>query len=49
MSRRRRSGRTPRGLFTRAWQRVLTGDGDGARRDLDEAWAIAEAAAAASK
>ncbi len=32
----------PRGLLTRAWLRALTGAPDGARRDLDEAWAIAE-------
>ena len=32
----------PMGLLTRAWLRALTGDRDGARRDLDEAWAIAE-------
>ncbi len=32
----------PRGLLTRAWLCALTGDLDGARRDLDEAWAIAE-------
>ncbi len=41
----RRGGRLdhlPRGLLTRAWLRALTGDRDGARRDLDEAWSIAE-------
>ena len=32
----------PLGLLTRAWLRALTGDGDGARRDLADAWAIAE-------
>jgi hypothetical protein len=32
----------PSGLLTRAWQRRLAGDGDGARVDLDQAWAIAE-------
>ncbi len=32
----------PRGLLTRAWLRALTGDADGARRDLDDAWEIAE-------
>ena len=32
----------PRGLLTRAWLRHRSGDGDGARADLDEAWEIAE-------
>ena len=32
----------PRGLLTRAWLRALTGDRNGVRRDLDEAWTIAE-------
>jgi tetratricopeptide (TPR) repeat protein len=32
----------PRGLLTRAWLRVLEGDADGARADLDEACQIAE-------
>jgi tetratricopeptide (TPR) repeat protein len=31
-----------RGLLSRAWLRVLTGDGVGAGHDLDEAWEIAE-------
>ncbi len=41
----RRAGHSdelPKGLLTRAWLRALTGNRDGARRDLDEAWAIAE-------
>jgi len=41
----RRAGTThhiPRGLLTRAWVRFLSGDTDGARADLDEAWEIAE-------
>nr|VFK78908.1 MAG: hypothetical protein BECKSD772D_GA0070982_102916 [Candidatus Kentron sp. SD] len=32
----------PRGLLTRAWARMATGDRAGARADLAEAWAIAE-------
>ncbi|MCP3994517.1 MAG: hypothetical protein GY722_05555, partial [bacterium] len=32
----------PRSLLTRAWLRALAGDVGGARRDLDEAWEIAE-------
>jgi hypothetical protein len=32
----------PRGLLTRAWLRLLEGETDGARADLDEAWEIAE-------
>jgi len=31
-----------RGLLTRAWLHSLSGDADGARADLDEAWEIAE-------
>ncbi len=31
-----------RGLLTRAWLRSWSGDADGARADLDEAWEIAE-------
>jgi tetratricopeptide (TPR) repeat protein len=41
----RRSGYTDhlcRGLLTRAWLRVVDGDADGARSDLDDAWQIAE-------
>ncbi len=41
----RRAGQSdelPKGLLTRAWLRALTGDDNGARRDLDEAWEIAE-------
>ncbi len=30
-----------RGLLTRAWLRFVLGDADGARAELDEAWAIA--------
>jgi len=32
----------PRGLLTRAWLRFVSGDAEGARADLDEAWEIAE-------
>jgi len=32
----------PRGLLTRSWLRYATGNPDGARADLDEAWDIAE-------
>lgn len=32
----------PRGLLSRAWLRVLTGDFAGAQADLDEAWQLAE-------
>lgn len=32
----------PRGLVSRAWLRFVEGDSDGARRDLNEAWEIAE-------
>jgi hypothetical protein len=32
----------PRGLIPRAWLRWLEGDETGGRRDLDEAWEIAE-------
>ena len=32
----------PLGLITRAWQRAVCDDLDGARADLDEAWEIAE-------
>ncbi len=41
----RRSGEVEfvaRGLLTRAWLRRHSGDADGARDDLDEAWQIAE-------
>ncbi len=41
----RRAGQqqlVPLGLLTRAWLRCLTGDADGARADLGEAWEIAE-------
>lgn len=41
----RRAGqidKLPWGLLSRAWLRVLQGDRDGARTDLDEAWEIAE-------
>jgi len=34
--------RLPHGLLTSAWQRCLSGDEEGARADLDEAWEIAE-------
>ncbi|MCP3960536.1 MAG: hypothetical protein GY719_22060, partial [bacterium] len=40
----RRAGQlqyVPLGLLTRAWLRALSGDADGARVDLDEAWEIA--------
>lgn len=33
---------TVRGLLSRAWLWFLEGDADGARRDLDEAWQMAE-------
>ena len=42
MSADRRSLGSPQARVTRAWLRVLTHDADGARRDLDEAWEIAE-------
>ena len=32
----------PRGLLSRAWLRFLEGDADASRRDLDDAWQIAE-------